>query len=395
MNRHYNRLRRAAAWLLGFTFLMSGIMKLMDPTGSEMVMRAYFSFMHLTALNVLAKAAGVGFALLEAVIGAALVSGVWRKAIGIASCALTGFFTLLTLILVIFNPTMDCGCFGEAVHLTHLQTFIKNIVLCILCCTAFIPMRDLGVPRKSKYAAFGITVCSLAAFMTYSLISLPLRDYTDFRAGATLAAAVNDTDAGNADSYSDVYSSVFVYEKDGVSAEFTLEDLPDSSWTYVETRIEAQDDGFPTSPVLSITDAEGHYCDSIAAQGTVLIVSEYKNVGRRKMARINGFIGAAEEAGLRVIHISPDGDTPYHADFKALASLNRSNGGVTFIDDGLIFKKWPYRSLAGRKNHSAAIAECREAISGHPDEILAVEQTRGSLALQGFLLYVFAMLMLL
>jgi hypothetical protein len=86
----------------------------------------------------------------EASTGAALVSGVFRKTTAIVTSALILFFTVITLILWIANPVMDCGCFGEAIHLTHGQTLLKNLVLVALALIAFIPFQNFGVPRKGS-----------------------------------------------------------------------------------------------------------------------------------------------------------------------------------------------------------------------------------------------------
>ena len=153
--------RRFCGFLCGFVFFTSGILKLMDPVGTGLIMDKYLDFLHIGFLGFAAKGLGILFALAETTIGTALVTGVWRRLTAIAAISLQAFFTLLTLLLVIFNPTMDCGCFGEAIHLTHLQTFIKNIAICILLAIGFIPMRNLGRPVKRKYVSFSIVSISV------------------------------------------------------------------------------------------------------------------------------------------------------------------------------------------------------------------------------------------
>lgn len=144
------RMKRFCGFITGFVFFLSGMVKLMDPVGAGLVMDEYFSFLHISFLSFSAKAFGVFFALTETVIGAALITGVWRKVTAVCAIVLQAFFTLLTLLLVIFNPEMDCGCFGEAIHLTHLQTFIKNIILLALLLAYYIPHDQLGeTDRKS------------------------------------------------------------------------------------------------------------------------------------------------------------------------------------------------------------------------------------------------------
>ena len=108
------RLKRFCGFITGLVFFIGGILKLMDPVGAGLVMGEYLDFMHMKFLGFAAKPLGLAFALAEAVIGTALITGVWRKATAYAAMALQGFFTFLTLALVIFNPEMDCGCFGEA-----------------------------------------------------------------------------------------------------------------------------------------------------------------------------------------------------------------------------------------------------------------------------------------
>ncbi len=394
MKRGYNVFRRFCAFVLGAVFLISGILKLMDPVGSEFIMKSYFSFLHIGFMDFSAKFFGVAFALTEAVLGAALMSGVWRKVVGIAVVALTTFFTLLTLVLLIFNPVMDCGCFGEAIHLTHLQTFVKNVILCALCCGAFIPMRELDRPVKVKYVSFALTACSLVALLIYSMVALPLKDYTVFHPGAMLQAAADEQ-------YKDFSEPEFIYEKDGVTQAFSLDALPDSSWSFVDSRI--RQDDFAAGTVLTLTDDAGEYCDSLATKGNVLVVSAYRKLSAGRIEGIESLVADARAVGLTPIvlvpsddvlaaasekHAALEDDLVYYSDYKTLATLNRSNGGATWISDGQIVRKWSYTLRPSSEKLSAALAE-------DPTALALETQSKGSLALQSFLLYIFAVLLLL
>ena len=102
------RMKRFCGFVTGFIFFISGILKLMDPVGAGLVMKEYFKFLHLGFLNFVSPAFGLAFAFAEVLIGAGLITGVWRKTVAVIAIALQSMFTLLTLILVIFKPEMDC-----------------------------------------------------------------------------------------------------------------------------------------------------------------------------------------------------------------------------------------------------------------------------------------------
>lgn len=394
------RFRRFCGFVTGLVFFASGIVKLLDPVGAGLVMDEYFNFMHLGFLSFSAKAAGTTFAFAEAVIGTALITGVSRKVTGAAALAFQAFFTLLTLALVIFNPEMDCGCFGEAIHLTHMQTFIKNLILIALICITVFPADNPGAPRKRKMVSFGIVTTAVAAFTIYSWLYIPMVDFTDFKPRVELAAG--DT------SSEDMYEAIFIYEKDGQQKSFDLENLPDSSWTFVSTETVLKKD--VSAPVsLSFTDKEGEYQDSKAAYGNVIVISVYDtDMGKSRWMRTSRFIRNAEDAGFRVLLLAasaPEGmnqillDLPeddaavigkvlYYSDFKSLITLNRSNAGATYFHDGMLIRKWAQRALPDKdKLHEMA----RE----HAIETNIDKDTKGSLAFQGFLLYVFAVMLLL
>lgn len=333
-------IRRFCAVLAGFVFYISGLLKLMDPVGTSLIVGEYLRFLHIGFLGFGSKAIGIALSLVETGLGAALLTGVFRKTTALMTGIMVAFFTVITLILWIFNPTMDCGCFGEAVHLTHLQSLLKNLVLCVLCAVAFLPPSKLGEPRKPKYVGFFIAEASTIAFCIFSLVSLPLKDYTPMASGAEL----------------------------GIQGEYGLEDLP----------------------TLSFFNRDGEYCDSLAVDSDVMVISLYNPSSFKKWDRVSEFCKEASAQGFRPLILAND-NTPldsYFADRRSLMTLNRSNGGVTYISDGHIVAKWPASSRPGPE-------KLKEIADEDPDQTLADTLARNKLRFQGYLLYVFAVMLLL
>jgi len=322
-------LRRICAVLIGCVFFLAGTLKLMDPVGSGLVVLEYFNFLHLGFLKFASKATGVILALLETTVGAALICGVWKKVVAHVSGIMLLFFTILTFVLWRVNPNMDCGCFGEAIHLTHAQSLIKNLILCLLWAGAFIPLRNCTEGRKIKYASFYLACASSIAFMVFSLISIPLRDFTPYAPGTELTS-------------------------------------------------------------LSFFDSEGEYHDSEALEGKVLIVSVFKTASNVNWEKIQNLISDAQECGFGTILLASD-ITPldnYYADRRELLTLNRSNGGVTYVCDGQLITKWPSTAKLSKD-------KLKEIANSSTDELLTTSISSGKIKFQAYLLYAFAILLLL
>ena len=222
-------MRRLIAVLMGIFFLCTGLLKLGDPVGTMLIVTEYCKFFHLQFLLPAAKGLGIFFSLLECGVGVALITGIARKVTAWVTYGLIGFFTILTFILWRANPEMDCGCFGEAFHLTHLQSLMKNVALLLLAAFAFTPMQSLGTTRPRRMVAAWMGWALLIVAAIYSNRHIPLVDFTAFAPGAELFAS---KDAGS--SLQDSYRSAYIYEKDGRQDRFTLDNLPDTSWTFVK-----------------------------------------------------------------------------------------------------------------------------------------------------------------
>lgn len=379
------RMKRFCGFAVGFVFFISGLLKLVDPVGAGLVMKEYFKFLHLGFLEGLSLPSGVAFALVETIVGAGLITGVWRKIIAAAAVGLQSMFTILTLLLVIFKPEMDCGCFGEAIHLTHGETFIKNIILLSLLLIYFIPIKYLGQTRKKKYVSFALVSLSSIAFAIYSLMYIPMADFTDFRPGAVVNNESNMDEAA--------FEATFVYSKDGKEERFSLENLPDSTWTFVRADTSPITEDGQESARISIYDNSGNYADSLITKGKVMIVSLYKgSLSEKDIRTIREFLDNAKTAGFSPILLTSGVEThgleSYNCDYKTLITLNRSNGGATYLEDGYIIRKWPERTLPAPEELATISDE-------DPTDTFIGRDTRTSLAFQGFLLYVFAVMLLL
>lgn len=413
MNIFLERTKRFCGYIVGIVFFISGVLKLMDPVGTGLIVEEYYKFLHIGFLSFSSGYVAVFLSLAEAVIGAALITGLWRKVTAIVTMVFMGFFLLISALLLIFNPTMDCGCFGEAVHLTHLQTFVKNLVLSALCCAWFFPFSALGSPKKRKYVAFSMVVAALAAFTVYSLLYIPLVNFTAYEASARLEAS--ERHVNRALAAEDEYEAVFVYEKNGKRRTFGLDNLPDSTWTFIsaETRRKEISGKYENGISLPVIDGEGAYHDELAAKGLIMVVSVYspENLSWRKWASIADYLEAAGDSGFRPLllaaaspeagdeilrKLEADGrvntdflrDVLYYSDYKTLITLNRSNGGATFFAEGFLIRKWAFRALPDEDR-------LRELGIEDPTEPLLSYGTVGNLTFQAFLLYAFAVMLLL
>lgn len=325
--------RRFAAVVLGAVFLFGGVLKLMDPVGATLVMNSYLGFLHLSSLSFAAEALALSFTILECIVGVALVSGVLWRWIKWLSFGLTLFFALLTLLLLIANPAMDCGCFGELVHLTHIQSFLKNIVLLLLWCAVFLPRGwNIRQPRRRRVLAL-VDCVLLFVLMLHGFNRLPVLDLTDLNIGTEL-----------------------------------------------------------TEGSIPILGEDDEYHDDMLLDGDVLLVSVPSPLSAKDREKVMGTLDLARKSGLEAALLAPmrmsefEGLPLYTSDRKTLLSLNRSNGGATLVRDGEIVRKWSLGALDADK--------LERSLEMDPIESIADDSLRGRISFGSFVVVVFALLLI-
>ena len=185
--------------------------------------------------------------------------------------------------------------------------------------------------------------------------------------------------------------------------------LPDSTWTFVSTETVMKEEFRQSTVNLSFYDAEGTYHDEEAVSGKVMIVSVYDpDMKTARWENTAEFLDEAESAGFTPLLLvsstpaemdailskfSPDTamtlrSCMYFSDYKTLITMNRSNAGATYFSEGYLIRKWSHRAAPD-------IDTLKEISTGDDTEVVIWHDTKGSLGFQGFLLYVFAVMLLL
>ena len=193
----------------------------------------------------------------------------------------------------------------------------------------------------------------------------------------------------------------YVFEKDGREKTFDMDELPDSTWVFVDI-LQPLPHIRKTEPtVLEFTDAAGEYRQALAREGGVMLFSAYRPESLEKswwddavvlleVLRHHDIRPIVLVAGVPDSLPIPDAlrECVYTADFKTLVTLNRSNGGLSYLYDGSVIKKWPRRNPPDEMDLAVLISE-------DPLDVSVSSSTSGRLRIQAFYLYELIWLLLL
>ena len=355
--------------LLGLVFIFSGVVKAIDPLGTvykiEDYLKAFGGF--FTELLPMAEVAAWALIILELLLGVCMVLNIRTQWTAWVSLLFYLVMTPLTLYIALTNPVSDCGCFGDAVVLTNWQTFWKNVVLIILA-IILVACRKHTRQLWSNWMEMVLTVLTIVvavAFMTWTRLHLPLKDFRPYKVGNHLPTLMEYPD----DAEPDVYEYSFVYEKDGVEQTFTLENYPkgDSTWTFVRSNSKLIKKGYePPIHDFEIINAEGEDLtwDILESEELVTLVVMYdlKKADKKQMAKVETLLGdeamrqEGDEAGVYILTGSGTDDIinfcleyPALSDYictcdpVTLKTIVRANPGAIVVQNGTVMDKYNLR----------------------------------------------------
>ncbi len=340
--------------IFGVTFILSGFFKVIDPVGTGLIVEEYLNIMHLGFLRVMNIPFGILLSIAEFVIGIAMVMGVRMRVISWVALIMSLFFMILTSITAKYDLMAECGCFGEAISLTPWQTVVKNIVLCICIIPIFLYRKRFRIvaPTLAAWSFLGTYAAITLILALYSLLYLPLGDFGDFRVGSNVAEKYdNVTDTRN-------YSTMFAYTKDGVTELFDLDNLPDTSWTYVSSETIYDGEKRDLLFDMTLTNMDGEIVsDGIIHSNLPIYIAVAHRPDRKSekywdrlvkakemVAHYGGLMYLAVPAPHEVLdslrHHYESFPPVLYGDYRTLIAMVRSNGAVMYMQDGMIVKKW-------------------------------------------------------
>lgn len=342
----------------GLLFIFAGFIKGVDPIGTALKIKEYIGVFHLDVIDFISIPLALVLTCLEFLIGVAILKGLRMEFFSKLGLAFISCFTVLTLWIAIANPVSDCGCFGDAIHLSNLGTFIKNLFLLAAALIIFFKRKEYHhIARPSVERGYLVIYTLLIiGLQTYSLRNIPQIDFGIYKPGTDLIAQQQEFQERE-------YETTFIYSKDGKEETFTINDLPDSTWTFVDARsVLVRGAAEDASVDFSFIDADGNSIGNeiVEKKGPVFFISIYnaKALGNKAVEKIMNLADTLYSHNLKLYIISANSveDTqelfaPYqeeaghtfdvlYSDYKAVISFNRSSGGLTYVNSGIIIKKW-------------------------------------------------------
>lgn len=183
--------------VLACVFIFSGISKAIDPIASGIKVDEYFTSFGMSFMHPFSIYFGVLLNIAEFTLGFMLLFRIRVKLTSLFYLLFMSFFFLLTLWLAIaenlevkhgydFGIVRDCGCFGQAIEMSNLETFLKNVILMIPTIIIFakrkvIPDIRLTPAGQWIFAFIGVAIVCIIQFLCYK--NLPWKDFSDWKKG--------------------------------------------------------------------------------------------------------------------------------------------------------------------------------------------------------------------
>ena len=347
-------------FVLAVVFIFSGFVKAIDPLGTQYKIQDYLDAFGWTGVfpEFVPFVASALLGMLEFCLGVYLFFGIRRIIAPRAVVAVMAVMTPLTFWLAWEHPVSDCGCFGDALVLTNWETFGKNVVLLAMSLVVLKCRRRLFPLATTRFdwliALYGFLY--ILCMTVYCYRHLPVFDFrpyyvgADIRQGMSIPAGEEPTE----------FETRFVLQKDGVEKEFTLENYPDSTWTFVDSKTVVKKQGYEPPihdfSMIRYDDGEDITEQVLADEGYtfLLVAHQLGQANQSRMDLINELYDYCLEYGYAFYCLTSSSDEDilkWQEDTGAeypfclmdnitLKTMVRFNPGLMLLKKGTVVGKW-------------------------------------------------------
>lgn len=363
--------------IVAVTFIFSGFVKAIDPIGTQYKLQDYLGAIGMAGIlpNWTLLAVAVFLAAIEFCIGIFLLFAIQRRLISKLTVAFMAFMTMVTVWIVVADPVKDCGCFGDALHLTNTETLIKNIVL--LVCSLVIMYRPLAmfrfVSKSNQWIFTNYTIVFILVSSGLSLYYLPIFDFRPYHIGVNIPRGMEIPKGAKLPQF----KTTFIMEKNGQRKEFTLENYPDASWKFIDSKTVQTSEGYiPPIHDFSITDNKTGLDLTNSVLGHkgytfLLIAPHLETADDSNFGDIDRLYEYAQSYGIPFYCLTASttkaikrwidltgAEYPFCiTDEAVLKTIIRSNPGLLLLKDGTIINKWSHNNLPNEAKLSRPISQ--------------------------------------
>ena len=363
--------------IVALTFIFSGFVKAIDPIGLQYKLQDYLGAVGIPGFlpDWMLLIMAVLLAAVEFCMGIFLLFAIQRRLISKLIVVFMSIMTLITVWLVVANPVKDCGCFGDALHLTNTETLVKNIIL--LGCSIVIMQRPLAMFRfiseSNQWIVINYTIVFIFVSSGLSLYYLPLFDFRPYRIGTNIPRGMEIPK----DAEQPLFETTFIMEKGGQRKEFTLNDYPDSTWKFIDSKTVQVKEGYiPPIHDFSVADRETgkDLTDSVLRHKgyTFLLIAPYlERADDSNFGDIDQLYEYAQTYNIPFYCLTAStakaiqrwrditgAEYPFCiTDETTLKTIVRSNPGLLLLKDGTIINKWSHNQLPNGAKLSLPITQ--------------------------------------
>ena len=353
---------------VGILFIISGLIKLNDPVGFSYKLAEYFGepVFNLPFLIPFSLALALFIVILEVVLGVMLLLGYQSKLTIWLLLLLIIKFTFLTFYSAYFNVVKDCGCFGDALHLTPWESFTKDVILLFFILILFVNVKMVKPLFTAKIqnllVGISLVLCGIMAY--WVLNHLPIVDFRPFKVGNNIQKGMEIPEGAP----QSVVEMVFIYKVNGVDTEFTEKDLMNipAGATFVDRKDKVLVEGY-VPPIHDFTmEKDGFdqkerllrhykllvfvaYDLAIANKEGMLLLKNVQKEAEAKGYKVIGMTGSTQEQIEKTKKEFGFTFDFYFCDAIALKTIERANPSIIILERGTVKQKVHYNDIQDLK----------------------------------------------